>query len=314
MPSKKKKHPTWITCQHCGTRRLCYGKSYCSIACSKEAQAAYRLATNGHHLPPVASILSALPSTQAPLTEVHPWLYIESRDLFITNDWHLPIHSTYWATRLIELGVQAEGKADLAINGDFFDFDIAKITRHDGYKREHSIQHSIVAGSNMLRILLSVFSNVYMDCGNHDDRFTKAFAPLHFSDLMDMICRKIGDASSRLRWTMRNYCFLNDDWVIVHPVNYSVARLKVASEYADHFKRHCITGHEHHPCGYTMNKTNDYIAANCGAMIDKKACAYNTMKVNPKYPEWANGIARIKDGDLVLYDERTNWGKVLYGK
>jgi len=309
-----KKYRTLIRCIQCGQDRHSYGTRFCSKTCYANYQSGVD--------PKVSKALSESDTIIKPMPEL---LQIDSSWIFVIGDVHAPIHSLYWCTRLCELAEQVTktrgAKPDLLINGDLWDHDF--ISRFGGIKLEETLEQCHISVGNLLYAFSHVFNKIYLVQGNHDDRFSRAFDGLSFLDLVSVTLGKVVRSGRTLNWdqfiaTERGYCFINDDWAAVHPRRYSKIRLKIAAEYADHFERHVITNHEHHPAGFTMDKKNRYFALNCPAMIDKAKCAYSEILPNPAYPEWANGfIELIRQEDETgwnFYHEKTNWEKLLYGK
>lgn len=230
-------------------------------------------------------------------------LHIESNSAIVCCDWHIPGHNKLMLERLCAIA-DKESIQDLFVIGDIYDFP--SLSRFTHNQKEVTANEVIRIGGKVMKPVFNRFKRVILSPGNHDEHFSRALDDTFDFELL--INASMGKDWPNCEIVISNldYVFLNDNWIIGHPSNYSGQGAKTPSDYADLYQRNVITGHNH-IVGLAQSKSGNYIGIDTGAMLTQEAIFYSKRRMN-KYTRWQNGFTVIKNGFAKLYTECfTDW-------
>lgn len=230
-------------------------------------------------------------------------LTVYSSNAMILCDLHVPGHSKTMLENACKVA-QLKSTEDLVIIGDVYDFP--SLSRFTHNQKEVSANDVIRIAGDVMRAVFKHFKRVYICNGNHDERLSKSIDDSW--DLQLLINASFGRhwPNCEIAVTNYDYIYLNDNWIVGHPSNYSGQAGKTPAELADLKQKNIVTGHNH-IVGISQSKSGLYVGIDTGAMLDPRAHWYNIRRLN-KFAKWNNGFTVIKNGYPTLYTEQfTDW-------
>lgn len=260
------------SCEVCGGR-LHRGKRFCSHDC------AYKTHKDNFS----KDVTGKLELSQDEVTVENP-LQVDSEFTIVAGDWHVPIHSLYWITRLLEVArwikaLYSNKKLTLVINGDFP--DLVEISNHSS-DRKAAAKNNLVKCAHLLDVLVQFFDEINLVQGNHDERFAK-LTDNHFgfTEMVDIMKMKMESGLwENIRSTDKNFLEVNNSWVCIHPYRYRKNRTVLAVQLANHWKKNFIVAHQHHPVGFTKSNCNQYYGIDGACMLDVRKAKYVMDKMD----------------------------------
>jgi hypothetical protein len=167
-----------------------------------------------------------------------------------------------------------------------------------------------------LWILYHAFDKIVWFRGNHCDRLARAtnwqlkatrLIPALLCTYADM--HKLSFNYDPDKLTLSNYpfCYLDDEWMIVHPKSYSRIPMRVGSQLALIHDRHIMGAHSHRS-GITWADDGKHLVVELGCMADFEKIQYRHMSVTT-HGEWQNAFVLYGNGHPVLFGDEplTNW-------
>lgn len=229
----------------------------------------------------------------APLTQVDSPLTIESDNILIVSDWHIPFVSEKWFARVMEIQKEHDVR-DIAIPGDFLDCENWSTFKDQQPKEcwEEEMEYAEHYGN----ILSDTFDNVYYCVGNHEFRWVRA---LYGKGTIKRLWKMIGIDQRNVHITENDYMVLNGDTRICHSKNYSQTELSIAKRLAT--KYHCNIANAHgHFAGIDTDISGNFWVCDLGGLFDSTKIKY--MQNTSTYPVLENGFLHVLDGRPILHD------------
>lgn len=175
-----------------------------------------------------------------------------------------------------------------------------------------SWQEEIAAARHLLKIWFETFDKIVWLMGNHEIRkLVHDGGQTTVQELKDAILQ-----SDKLDVTVLDRCFVDADngkWLICHGGNYRQMQLSAASEYAQKYRAHVISHHEHH-LAMGQSKYKWQTVVNNGGLFDPDKLAYVKLKTTTS-PNMARGFSMLRGGYCYLFgeDHFTDWDYWLGG-
>jgi hypothetical protein len=226
--------------------------------------------------------------------EWEPALHIESKEIAVTSDYHIPFVDEEWLRRLVD-EANERGITDLAVIGDFWDCDSISIYATNGKK--FALADEIIEVNKVLRFLEGQFKRFWFSTGNHEYRWARLHAELNTNMLWKNCELPKGAVTSR-----NDHMILNGNWRLVHPHNYRQQGGSVAQAIAMKHKMNIVNTHGHFAWGPeldTMSKS--YWLMDLGGLFDPKKIEY--MQRSSTFPMLNRGFGFIIDGEPELIKE-----------
>lgn len=222
-------------------------------------------------------------------------LHVFANESIVCSDWHVPGESQSWYHKLLQYR-QTHNIKTIIIGGDFWNFD--SISRWVIKDRKMSLSEEIEKGLRILKSLSSS-ANVYLVCGNHDQRIAVSFGGvISFKEWMDSFAIK------NLTVTNHDFLYLYSQGVkyrICHPDTYSRIKGSSATKIAHARQENIIMGHQHF-VSVSTDVTSRYLAVDMGCMCNPDAFLYKNSATNA-FPDWENCFIHIKNGKIKLISE-----------
>jgi len=223
-------------------------------------------------------------------------------DTMVASDFHVPFFSLDWTQRLLDVADEYRIK-QLCVAGDFFDGKTVGKYR-DG-DRNHTLQYELRVARDMFYDCLDRFKDIYFITGNHDVRLPK-FMDFEFN--LEFFFHIVAQ-DEKIHVSDYSYCLhefpKRETTRITHPLNFSKVKGSVATELADIKMQNILMGHTHHICD-TFSKSGAYRACEIGGLFDSLKTEYY-MKVDRRTPQWDNGFAMIRNGNISVLHGGTDW-------
>lgn len=216
----------------------------------------------------------------------------------VVSDVHVPFHNKDLTQQQLKVGYdfkKANPKkfALLVLGGDVIDF--SSHYKHGFNESDPSWRRSIQDTGKYLDAFASIYDAIAWVPGNHDIRFGKRLEKLlGHRELVFLTQRHMTEGIIPLdyfHYTEYNYCVVNDEWLIIHPFNYSKKPCKVACDLAEVHKKNVIIGHTHHPPEAQTTKSGLYVGIENGCSLDENKVEY--VKNATTFPGWGNGFTTL---------------------
>lgn len=216
-------------------------------------------------------------------------------DFMLVGDVHVP--STRWDLAALVGDVAKKylrKPRRLIIAGDLFNFDkfsmFPHITMPPTWAQERD------SARELLSVWAKTFDEIYYFSGNHERRLQKIMLAV-FEDATDMMSLLVNNPK-KYKFSNFSYCFL-DDWLIVHPRNYSRNQLTVANKLSAKYRMNVMSFHEHHTAlGFDDSGTNMII--NVGSLVDPTKVAYMHLDISTA-PMNTNSFVMYRNGIPTLF-------------
>jgi predicted phosphodiesterase len=199
------------------------------------------------------------------------------------------LHCPHVDAKMIE-AVMADSRANnidtLIIAGDIIDGQ---------FTGKHKNPAEYVAGAepelqymrHYLKYFESMFADVYVCPGNHDEWVTNYFE-MSFKELVDSML-----GNHNLIISPYEYITVNDNLVVGHLEEWNEVPGYLAWKIAKQFKRHAVVGHDHIRGVYTENNSK-YYGVSLGASIVPSNIYYKRASFN-SFPAFQNGYAVLEN-------------------
>lgn len=242
------------------------------------------------------------------LDEARNPLIIESDNVAITSDWHLPFYDNGLVNRLFDAAAE-HGTTDLIIAGDFWDCDnYSKFTSmaESGMNISQTFTGETEEVKKMLGRILKIFTNVYICRGNHEKRW------------IDLNAGKIGmkqlfalarpsfmseDAwDKRVRITTDDHINLIQNsqlWLCCHPRNFRITPLSVGRDLSAKHLCNVIVAHGH-AFNHGRDRSGQFRVADGGGLFERSALDYT--RETTCHPMTRSGFFILKGGELIPYE------------
>jgi hypothetical protein len=221
---------------------------------------------------------------------------IESNNIALTSDYHVPAVDGAWLERLL-VESQARKTEDLAIIGDLWDADSLSI--YPKYTGESwSFEQEIGAVQKVVDVLAQSFKRIWICQGNHEYRWARIHEELRMAQLWRQI--KLPEDT---RVSMNDYMLLNGNWRLVHPRNYRQQPGSVANALALKYHMNIANTHGHYAWGPELDKeSKSYWIMDLGGFFDPEYIEY--MQRSSTYPALTRGFGFLIDNIPEMIKER----------
>jgi predicted phosphodiesterase len=242
------------------------------------------------------------------IDEARDPITIESDNIAITSDWHLPFVDERLLKRLFEAAEEHDTK-EMIIAGDFWDCDnYSRFTclTESGVKISQTFTGEIDEVKKMMSRILNVFDKLYFCRGNHEKRWIdlnagkmgmkELFALAKPSNLSE-------DAfNERVKITQDDHINLISHgqlWLCCHPRNFRITPLSVARDLSAKHLCNAIIAH-----GHAFNQGRDrsgvFRVADGGGMFERAALDYT--RETTCHPMTRSGFFILKDNVLIPFE------------
>lgn len=229
-------------------------------------------------------------------------------DEFIAcSDVHSPFVNEKIFNQMLDIGLKYKIK-NFIHGGDFwdqlqfsrFDTDPTDMTRFDmdvDYTRK------------VVKSLLEVFTNVYFILGSHDVRFWMMMLRLNKATSFDEIWGLLDtdkakrDITSRIHVNSYRFCFIGDEWEVIHPKNVvrigGIPAVRIVAKR----NRSLIIAHGHW-WGIEQDPSSKHYLIYPGCMVNGDKVAYKSLW-ETSHAEWKGGFVAVFDKTTpILFDDK----------
>lgn len=250
------------------------------------------------HIQPRRALFDALPD------QTKETLRIPDRPCALTADWHSPITSMKWLTRLLKVSHKLKIR-DVAIVGDLMDnHHLSKYLSKD---HSYSWDDELDLTLQLITRLLEEFDDVWWCYGNHEDRVPAAMKGC--DPLTTMVKHIASTLPGKMHMSHQAAMYLGEDWLLVHPKMFSRDGAKTAVDIAAIQHKNVATGHGHH-FGMKMDISGKYVGLDLGGLFeaDKTSYLFDTGMTN--MPNWQPGFWTYAHGKVRPFaDAFVNWAE-----
>lgn len=217
--------------------------------------------------------------------------HIHADRALIFGDAHVPTTHIAFASYMLNMA-EKQGLEQCVVAGDFLNETMFSVFKSQD---KNDWQEEIGAARSFLQALFRPFQNVLLLAGNHDRRILKQLDYfLTMENLYDMVVR-----DNKLSVSNYSSCYLNDDWYVFHPNNYSRVPGSVGRQIAAKEHKHVIVAH-HHVSSHTFDVSGKYHVFDIGGLADPAKTEYLHMNVTT-HPKWIPGFLTLINGNPQLH-------------
>lgn len=229
-------------------------------------------------------------------------------DVVVFSDLHIPLYDAEYLNRAL-VDCAERGVRQCVIAGDFWHAD----SYGNYFPKQDAIgpEVEIPMGNKVMKLLLKHFDTIYFIKGNHDYRYVKArnYTWDFVTAMQNAFSELTVEEASRLVISNLDHClvrridgWLEPDWFICHPNQYTKTPLSTARMMATIKDCNVLVGHSHHcAVGYAPN--GKHVVAELGGFFDRHRTAY--LRSATTFPVWQQGYCFIIDGRLHM--ESPGW-------
>ena len=227
-------------------------------------------------------------------------------DWMIVGDVHVP--STDWELAALVAEVAKKNLRKprrLLIAGDLFNMDKFSFFPHIATPPTWTEERA--AAENLLSVWLHTFDEIRWFVGNHERRLQRLMVEvLETTDLLSVIIAN----PKKAKFSNFSYCHIESagqQYIVVHPRNYSRNQLSVARLLSEKTKKHVISFHEHH-ASIGWDHSGQLLLVNGGSLVDPSKVAYMHLDVST-LPISKPGFVMLQSGVPTLFGNppMTNW-------
>jgi len=189
------------------------------------------------------------------------------------------------------------------IAGDLFDMNFAKHWQNFEGEELTTLELEKEKIKPVLDVL-DRFDKIYLIRGNHESRVTRQTNIIQANVVIDYMTKDVFKAG-KFKYNKYSHCFIGDNWMAVHPQNYSQISGAVAVRLAEKFHKNILNAHGHF-VALRYDRSGQYKCVDVGAMVDIQKVAYKNLTITT-HPEWNNGFVTLINGELQMYNDMTNW-------
>lgn len=225
----------------------------------------------------------------------------------LLGDLEIPFQNTGLLTKAIKIA-EVFGINNLLIGGDFLCLDSVSTWSKGSIERVPTLTQEIKDARNILKLLSRQFTNIYMIMGNHEERIVRATGG---SMNMKLIVDLIAPENTNIVPSDYYWCYVNDDFYVCHPENYSTNPRTVALKVAHKEHRHVVSFHQHH-MSWSKDESGNFHLIDAGHCTLPNARYYKTIKANT-HPQWVSGFVVLQQGKngithpYLFPEDSTNW-------
>lgn len=231
-------------------------------------------------------------------------------DWMIVGDVHVP--STDWelAALVAEIAKRhLKRPRRLLIAGDLFNMD--KFSHYPHISVPPSWLEERASAEKLLSTWLKTFDELRWFVGNHERRLQRLMVEvLETTDLLSVIIAN----PDKAKFSNFSYCYIDsggEEYLVVHPRNYSRNQLTVARMLSEKTGRHVISFHEHH-ASMGWDHSGKLLIINGGSLINPAQVAYMSLDLST-VPVSKPGFVMLRGGVPTLFGPppMTDWGSWL---
>lgn len=228
-------------------------------------------------------------------------------DFMVVGDVQLPTTDYDFATLPALIAKKHLRKSrKLIIAGDFYNMD--SWSKYPNLIPAPSWEQERESARNLLTIYAQTFDEMWMLCGNHEQRILKQLDGQY--DINDVLAASL--PSGKVKATVLDKCRVhtkNGTYTVVHGSNYSKKSLNNADELAQKYQTHIISHHEHH-AALGLDRFDRYYILNNGGLFDQKKMGYVQLSTNT-CANMSQGFTMVRNGYPYLFGKFTDWSKWL---
>jgi len=243
---------------------------------------------------------------ESPVPSYDKEIRLPAGDYIVACDYHSPYYSIPWHNRTMAVA-ERFGIRKIIIVGDLVDFGFASFFYSEN---RPSLDEEKDENKRLLASLIGYFDEIILIKGNHEDRLGRMTDGKVQADVLLELWTK--DAwQKKVRYSTYDKLFIGDEWMLVHPKNYSTISGQVAKKLATKFHRNIINAHGHF-LSYGYDISGKFLCVDMGGLFDTKKIEYSSIKTTT-HPNWQNGFGALWNGHFYFFDERTDWNFWLGG-
>ena len=223
-------------------------------------------------------------------------LRIESDNVLIGSDFHIPFHSNFYLHLLLSYAREHNVKT-LICPGDFLDCFV--VSRFINYQYGGlTFEEELRSAGEVMKELTDTFTHIYFTRGNHESFWlTKLEGYNNIHDLFKLFTTGIAKEGTDYTVTNYDHLILNDNWYICHPINYSRIPLSIPRKLATKLQMNICCAHEHR-LGICKDESGKYYTIETGGIFDPTKIEY--LKSSTTFPAQVQGFIYLKDDDPYL--------------
>lgn len=239
---------------------------------------------------------------------------IESDNIAITSDWHLPFYDNDLVIRLFDAAAE-HGTTDLIIAGDFWDCDnYSKFTSmaESGSGVSQTFTGETEEVKKMLGRILKIFTNVYICRGNHEKRWIDLNAGK--MGMKELFALARPSFMSEDAWDKRVTITADDHinllqknqktgdmglWLCCHPRNFRITPLSVGRDLSAKHLCNVIVAHGH-AFNQGRDRSGQFQVADGGGLFERSALDYT--RETTCHPMTRSGFFILKNGVLIPFE------------
>jgi len=241
------------------------------------------------------------------LPRIRPWtppLYecprLPDGDYMICSDIHAPFHSEVWVDRYLEIARKKKIKKQIIV-GDLFEFSaLSSFLPIEGETGE-GFSKELEACEKLIEKFARVFQVSYLVSGNHERRVFRASD----GNIPAAVIYRYFKDFDRFVVTPFDKVEIGDNWLLVHPKNYSQISGNVAFRLAAKYRKNIINAHGHF-VALRYDASGQNMVVDLGGLFDTRKIDYINLQTTT-HPFWNNGFGCLQRGKFYLYHKGSDW-------
>lgn len=232
-------------------------------------------------------------------------LHIVTDGFLWISDLHCPYHSKIMLDRALTiLRTYFPHIGTIIFGGDLF--DNAAVSDHPHTGLTANMNQVIDIGGDVLRAIMDSCTRLVILSGNHDQWVERKLdAPFDLRHLINAALKN-DRPDCEMIITNLDYVYVNDDYIVGHPSDYSAKGGQTPAFIADAYHKHVITGHNH-VAGYQMSVSGLHWGIDSGSMTNPDDHYYVRRRLS-KRAKWTMGFVVVDHGYPYLFnDKMTDW-------
>src|SRR3970040_1665312 len=238
---------------------------------------------------------------------------VHSDCVAVCSDMHIPYVDIDLVRKMCRIGSKMQAK-DGILDVDTFNQDMFShfIRYLDPNREETSWPFELEAVSEVLKMVLATFKNVWVTRGNHDERILRLL--MGKVGLKHIFKWVPGDVDKLIRISEYPYCYLTSgqrSYRITHPKSYSKIPTRVSSWLANKWECSVMSAHGHRQ-GWVFSDAG-HASIDIGGMFDPKKIEYINMS-DTTHGKWNPGFFVVRNGFPYPFSrDWTDWDWWLKG-
>lgn len=258
-----------------------------------------------------ATMVSRITAAAPKVRPIEETILIEANDIMVCSDWHWPLTEPRMISLLL-LTAMRHNIRKLAIVGDTTNADEFSHWARKVVDEIIPFNKQMRGLSNLIKMLLNWFTDIYISTGNHDERIQiKSDGNINLADLLTL-------TSDDIEYTLYRYMWLKTErelHLLIHPEGYKALSAGLAQDLATKYVPPSpyqnttfgvMVAHTHVAMlGFTKNALHPAIGLGC--MFNPNLAGYK-KRGGASSVQWNKAFVMVKNGySTLLTDDHVDW-------